>query len=518
MYLKKTITFLVILLLISLLCPPRPAFATDIIEDTASTWEELWAWLDNHRTRGGTLRLTADIEADKVHVGYIRPEGAEPVLLDLDGHRVVITGALELMAWNFSMQSSSEGGNIRIADGAELAYETYGTGTLAGAGPLLWQEEGAVLLTEGVEESLVHYAAGPVAAYVLSPDMQFVDPGEDARAYLPSTVWADTCFRGKKESRVSLPVRWNLDTDTADNLKNRMRCDITGALDIPALDIPVCTVVFPDQPLTWAGVTVKDYKGIYMISAEYLFTGLSGQIEAQYSFDAEQYKTVQTMQVQDPEWESVNLKFMDTDIWDLKETDLGWEKNQYPSLYLRLFWADAPEEAMRYSDVLKIDGSTLEITGDTGGNRGGGTALLPPAEGLPGDTGGKTENTEKQDGTPAAADNKGSKEEKSDISGSGTCDYRKPDGAGDEAIQPETDEGNPAGHHGIADTSAAGKVEEYKAKSSLSQEKKAEAAGHIPTAVILAGAGSIVSVMTLSAIWLHPRKFKKKIKRTRKRR
>lgn len=391
---KKVMALIFIsLLFLGSLCPAARVFATDI-SDTASTWEEFDAWMKAHKKSGGTLTLTADIRCEQELWSYIRLRNAEPVTVNLDNYSLTFTGTAELRAYNFTLRGKGgESASLKAAAGACVLYETYGESGLTGEnGPVLWQEEGAVLYAGSIPDGAAHFAQKPVAESIDEINIVSVEPGEDGVSHLPDTVQARVCYQGRGE-RKTLPVHWQLDKKALQVFQERCRLTVCGSLDIPSLNEPQCTVVFKNQPLTWTSIKVRVSSGLrYDIFAEFdTSAAFPIDVQAQYSFDGENYEAAGETYAETENDRNFILTFYEPDYFhyiEQKEEYLIWDTGSHPDLYLRIKWLSVSAGEREYSDVIKISGADFSIIPVTEGNRGGGTGIINP----PGESGPEEEN------------------------------------------------------------------------------------------------------------------------------
>lgn len=383
---KKVMALILItLLFLGLLCPAARVFATDI-SDTASSWKEFDAWMTAHKKSGGTLTLTADIRCEQELWSYIRTRNAEPITVNLDNYSLTFTGTAELRAYNFTLRGKGgESSSLKAAAGAGVLYETYGESGLTGEnGPVLWQEEGAVLYADSIPDGTAHFAQKPVAESIDEINIVSVESGEDGVSCLPDTVQARVCYQGRSEKK-TLPVHWNLDKNALQAFRERYRHTVCGSLDIPSLNEPQCTVVFMDQPLTWTSIKVRVSSGLrYDVFAGFAASAAPPlDVQAQYSFDGENYEAAGETHVETEHDLNFVLTFYEPDYFhyiEQKEEDLIWDTGSHPDLYLRIKWLSSSVGEREYSDVIKISGADFSIIPVTEGNRGGGTGIINPPE------------------------------------------------------------------------------------------------------------------------------------------
>lgn len=342
--------------------------------DTVSTWDELASWMKTHQNSGGTVRLGASIvcEAKNVSVFF-----RAPTTIDLAEHSLTVTGSLELYSPYLTV--TAKGGvdaSLRVLEGGYLAL-TADTVEPGAEGAVLWQEEGGILLADLLPgDAAVHYAVQPVA-YPRNAIIAPVHPDETAGVCLPSNVSAETVFQGKitREERL---VIWDAPNETeAKAIEERRRAKVPGRFDgavtYGALD---CTLIFLDQPVTFTYAGVTDLKDLVQVWAGFTHASLPISVDVECSFDEENWFVADASIRESAS--SPNFFVMFSGSTDDEEEYMVWDRVQNPILYVRLRWLDAQNADDAYSDVLTVDGNTFEIGSDCGGNRGGGTGIMPP--------------------------------------------------------------------------------------------------------------------------------------------
>lgn len=357
--------------------------------DAVSTWGELAAWMDAHVNEGGNVRLDAPIVFDGTYATLTRRPGAAPATLDLGKYGLTVSGDLEMYCPGLTIRGQGgKNASLRVLPGGLVGLNYIETKP-GENGAVLWQDEGGILTLEqsSVDEGAVHFATRPIAKLIdPKPEVITAMPGEDAVDKLSETVQVRVFFEGDAQDEM-LPVVWNIkDEETAESLVERRRTLVLGALsDMDTFDLPGCILTFLDRPITFTDVLAKNARGIRIIDADFTCPASALTAEAEYSFDEERWETVQQLEFSASDQATIQLQFYEPDY--AEDGDLIWDTAQNPTLYLRMHWRDAPNEADAYSDMLAIDGDTMRVSSDTGGNRGGGTDLDPP-ETLPPPMGG----------------------------------------------------------------------------------------------------------------------------------
>lgn len=523
---KKVMALIFIsLLLISSLCPAARVFATDI-SDTASSWKEFDAWMTAHKKSGGTLKLTADIRCEQEIWSYIRPRNAEPVTLELEGHSLIFTGTAELRAYNFNVRGNGgESASLKAAAGSYVLYKTYGESRLTGKnGPVLWQEEGAVLYADSTWDGAVHFAREPVAESIDEVKIVPVEPEEDGISRLPHTVQARICHQGNGENK-TLPVHWNLDQKARQAFQERCRLTVCGSLDIPSLKTPKCTVVFKDQSLTWTNIKVRASSGLrYDILADFeASTACLFDVQAQYSFDGENYAAAAQTRAETEKEQSFAITFYEPDYFqyiEQKPEDLIWNTDIHPYLYLRIEWLSASAGERKYSDVVKISGVDFSIVPVTDGNRGGGTGII--------NSPGESDPKEKDDGS--VEENSGEAEESSQKEVYGPKESRvpadEPAAAGNDIVPqkpiPVTEWQLPLFRQNNRELeqqtrSSEQENREFEKKTvNRAGEKNEAAQGGQRFLSVMVGLGAVAAVMAAATLFFHPGLLLKILSRFRK--
>lgn len=358
-------------------------------ESTVSTWEELAAWLDAHAYEGGAARLTAPISVRSENVTLLRTLGAEPATLTLGEYGLTVSGSLVMYCPGLTLRGQGgENASARVLAGGSLALG-YMHVEQGASGPLVWQDEGGILTLESMPaDGAPRFAARPVAqptAY--TPLLCAVNPGEAAFEKLPYTMEAQVIFQG--DARVEeVPVIWDVtDEQTAQALAERRRTLVRGKFaEIDTVGALGCTVAFLDKPVTFTGVSAKKSVEMRQIQADFTSPSLPITAEPEYSFDAEQWTTIERKEITLQNEQNILLHFFEQDA--AREGELVWCGAENATLYLRVHWPEAERETDAYSDVLAIDGETMSVSSDVGGNRGGGTGIGPPTA-LPPPNGGE---------------------------------------------------------------------------------------------------------------------------------
>ena len=216
--------------------------------DLASTEEELLAWLEAHKNREGTLKLTADIYFDDLEYQY---GFAKNVTIDTGEFSIIATGQVYLWCPGLTIRGQGgENGVLRAAEGSALSigYITV----QAEAGVAAFQEEGAGLAVTQCKlaENAVHYADTPYV-WEWKPMLAVVKQGQTAADVLPETAEAYDVNRMGQLNKEKVPVIWEL-PGHEDSQEQRLRFKAVGNAPGFAYDIePVCTVAYDDYPLTF---------------------------------------------------------------------------------------------------------------------------------------------------------------------------------------------------------------------------------------------------------------------------
>ncbi len=342
--------------------------------DFASTAEEFQGWMEEHKNKGGLLKLTDNITLTGYQVFIPDGPGTPHILVDTDGHTITVTGEVEF--WNddhLTFRGGTENPEVfHVAEGGmltlvDVSVENASAEGISAAIPyVIWQEEGACLIISGGRiTGEIHYADTPFVIYE-SEVCVIVEKGQ--QAVLPTEIISDVNYRGQVRHREQIPVSWNL-AGTEQQQEERLRFQVSGSYAGAAGRLPVCTVVYNDFPLTFTKVRASAGKNHFIIHIEYTKPEalLPVTIAAEYSFDGENWLLYEEKNVS-----SVN------DIFSLGLMEDQWNIAAYPYLYLRL---QCEKEGVRYfSNVLRYAADNLKEAVDQGGGRGGGTSIVNPSE------------------------------------------------------------------------------------------------------------------------------------------
>ena len=342
--------------------------------DFASTAEEFQGWMEEHKNKGGLLKLTDNITLTGYQVFIPDGPGTPHILVDTDGHTITVTGEVEF--WNddhLTFRGGTENPEVfRVAEGGmltlvDVSVENASEEGISAAIPyVIWQEEGACLIISGGRiTGEIHYADTPFVIYE-SEVCVIVEKGQ--QAVLPTEIISDVNYRGQVRHREQIPVSWNL-AGTEQQQEERLRFQVSGSYAGAAGRLPVCTVVYNDFPLTFTKVRASAGKNHFIFHIEYVKPEalLPVTIAVEYSFDGENWLLYEEKNVS-----SVN------DIFSLGLMEDQWNIAAYPYLYLRL---QCEKEGVRYfSNVLRYAADNLKEAVDQGGGRGGGTSIVNPSE------------------------------------------------------------------------------------------------------------------------------------------
>ena len=346
----------------------NPDIESGQIPDLVSTGPELIEWMDAHRNTGGSVKLTDHIVLDGSYSFATDVVTKAAISIDTGQYTVTVAGNIELFS-NYHLTFFGDAGDKGIFHIVEGGFLSLSGVTVDNGQCALWQDEGAGLALDNCRVSgSVHYADTPYVIYAFSV-CAIVEDGQTAGDVLPTVIKCDVNHQGRVEHNVQLPVSWMLE-GTEKQQRERLRFQVQGSfLNAVSGELPVCTVVYNDYPLTFA--EVQAYKNEY----EYMFRGwyikpeeaLPMFLVTEYSFD-------------ETNW------FVD-DIHIVSTTDSGffigiakeqWDTVRYPYVYIRLQWRD--HETRYYSNVLRFAADNLETAEDQGGSRGGGTSIINPPD------------------------------------------------------------------------------------------------------------------------------------------
>lgn len=375
---KKILFFMFFIIAFIHITKPVLAAEADAIQsgDTASNVQEFEKWMKEHKKLGGVLSIEEDFIIDTTMYCSRQP-GAEPAVIELNGHNISISGYVEM--YGYDIKNSQKDANITVLPGGSLYLEA---GTLQGGeNPLIWQEEGSFLyVSEDVLGNYsIHYAEVPVVGYLCDEaSVVLLLPDEDINERLAKTLRAVVCYQGALEEK-NVPVTWNLTEQAVkDSLSQRCRTQLSGSFEIPFVQPPYCTVAFKNQPITLTNETIQGSKEYCIVMFFASFSTVPISVESQYSFDGINYLTAGEKVVQSEEEKAGEWAFTEEEFCG--DGFVRWNSQQYPNVYLRLKWLDAPEETGTYSDVVILNAASMQITGDISGSRGGGIDIISPPE------------------------------------------------------------------------------------------------------------------------------------------
>lgn len=355
--------------------------------DTAATQEELLAWLEEHQSSEGTLKLTADISLGTL--SYQRRLSAAPATIDTGEYSLTAAGDVELYGCGLTIRGKGgERGVLRAKAGGRLMIGYMSV--VSDEGFAVFQEEGAGFVAEEcvLDDSDIHYAKTPFV-WSLESAFALAEPGQTAADVLPDTIRVRMNKFGKltyEETSVS----WKLaGHESAERLRSRFT--VTGEVEnLPSFDIPVCTVAYNDYPLTFTEITATQSR-YYKITGGFtvLEEWLPITIAVEYSFDEDKWLIQEMQDIPDARTAFVFLL-------QKNDKENGWDTAINPWLYLRLHWEDGGTHY--YSNVLRFSGENFGKAEDRGGNRGGGTDIVDPPE-IP-EPGSTPENDSEPGSTP----------------------------------------------------------------------------------------------------------------------
>ena len=221
-----------------------------------------------------------DIESGQI------PDLVSTISIDTGQYTVTVAGNIELFS-NYHLTFFGDAGDKGIFHIVEGGFLSLSGVTVDNGQCALWQDEGAGLALDNCRVSgSVHYADTPYVIYAFSV-CAIVEDGQTAGDVLPTVIKCDVNHQGRVEHNVQLPVSWMLE-GTEKQQRERLRFQVQGSfLNAVSGELPVCTVVYNDYPLTFA--EVQAYKNEY----EYMFRGwyikpeeaLPMFLVTEYSFD-----------------------------------------------------------------------------------------------------------------------------------------------------------------------------------------------------------------------------------------
>ncbi|MEG0391988.1 MAG: hypothetical protein RR626_04435, partial [Anaerovoracaceae bacterium] len=371
----------IIIILLLLVCSPMILVQAEDIEEVSvqwenvSTWEEMEAWLKDHKSAGGNLRLTQDIAitGDFIYSRFFSGMN-EPgnVCVDTGAYQLIVEGKLHF-AGGPNLTFTGDGEIFRVAKAGQLKMSAITVENRSG-GCAIYQEEGGTLCVGAGTKvnGEVHYAELPVAtAY---PYIEIMVPkGGTLAECLPSAIYAHYNYRGQ-DSSSEMFVEWNpeaVESQIADRQRFRLDGRIVGGTQLIP---PVAEVVFFDRDITFSETQFYEYSTETLVSLYYY---CRGEITPQlyYSLDQETYTPVASHpnRIEEGKGQALIRLLKGKDPSGCGEDDILWEPGDPPISFV-FGWQT--EEGEQYSDVICYDGTGGVTAGKPyEGNRGGGTDL-----------------------------------------------------------------------------------------------------------------------------------------------
>lgn len=402
------------LFLMLLLCTSAPVFAianpnspvepppAGGREGEASTFAELCAWLNNHRSTGGTLTITQDIVADADYEFSSRVNCPE-ITLSFGEHRLYVEASLRLVHIGENQLkikgSGDSGALVQLRKGGYASF--FGLALEAKAdGYALWQEEGSFLeftvdeeMNTNSAQGKIHYAETISAWFDSGPDWQPAVMVEKDKPFseqlLPTQLKVVCSWQGESAYR-EVPVIWD-SASGAQALENRQRTELRGypaSGEYTAYRDAALLVVFNDYPATftqcWAQAAFNGPGG--MVFFNFTLPAVPCSISLEVSPDGENWSD-----------SGVSETYLEPSE-RFGQFSPYWEELR--QLYFRL--RVESETFTAYSDLLHLTGDKVLVAREIDGNRGGGTSLGEgPSEG--GGPAGPEDAPPSQQAGPAAA-------------------------------------------------------------------------------------------------------------------
>ena len=364
-------------------------------EETVSTGKDLMKWLDSHKNTGGAVRLTDHVVLDGAYT--FCPDGISCPDLSVDTGQYTITIAGEISflsngGLTFSGQPDGQG-VLYVAEKGYLSL--YGISVESGQ-CALWQEEGAGLeISDCLVSGNIHYADTPFVVYYNDFLCAVVEKGQAVSDALPTQISCTVNRQGQLSSNEKVSVSWDLE-GTEKQQEDRRRFQLQGSfVQAASAELPQCTVVYNDYPLTFTDVSASVCDDRYTFQGGFTApeASLPFKVLSEYSFDGENWFVFEEQSVT-----SKNPGFY---------IAVKWRQRSAPTdsnIYIRLQWND---NGTRYfSNVLCYAAGDLERVDDIGGSRGGGTSILAPLD-SPQQSGGEIANFQSEVSTEEGSSEKG---------------------------------------------------------------------------------------------------------------
>lgn len=224
---------------------------------------------------------------------------------------------------------------------------------------VLRQEEGAGLIVDNCSVSgNIRYAKTPFVMYKSSLTV-IAENGQEASGVLPSVITGQVNRQGQVFYREEKPVSWDL-AGTEKLQQERRRFTIKGTFQgAAATELPECTVVYNDFPLTFTKVEASVSQSVYSFRGNYTKPDeLPIMLSREYSFDNKNWMVYEVV-------ESVSDAGRG---FFIGLTTQEWDISVHPYVYIRLRGEHDGTES--YSNVLRYAAHDLSRTEDLGGQQG----------------------------------------------------------------------------------------------------------------------------------------------------
>ncbi|MDC7287498.1 hypothetical protein NXH76_06775 [Blautia schinkii] len=339
-----------------------------------STGAELMQWLELHKRTGGIVKLTDNIVLNGYNFFGHDRINLPSIFVETGRYTITVTGEAEFLSDKhliFQGQGNTNG-ILRVSKGGLLSLT--GITVQSGQGQsvpqyALQQEEGAGLVVGNCEISgNIRYADTPYVMYDNSVSV-IVEKGQKAVDLLPPEIKCNVNYQGGIRYNELIPVTWNL-TGTEKYQEQRRRFYVQGSFsDVAFMELPVCTVIYNDYPLTFTNIKTQAsasghlFRIWYTKPEEYLPI----EVSAEYSFNGKTWTLYDKFTAESP-----------SDYVFMGFTSEQWDVIENPYIFLRLQWDN--DGTLYYSNVLRFAAEDLKKGEDQGGTRGGGTAIINPAD------------------------------------------------------------------------------------------------------------------------------------------